>query len=384
MATQATSTSATLGEVVDLLHRWYPPSTAESWDAVGLVWGDRDAPCRRVAFAVDPVRPVADEAVAWGADLLVVHHPLFLKGVHGFTSATPKGRTLTRLAAGGCGLLTAHTNADGAAGGVSESLALALGMTGLEPLQPSPSRPLDKVVVFVPVSHADAVRAALQQAGAGELGDYDACSFTTTGTGRFRPLEGASPAIGAVGQLEEVEEERIEAVLPRGRRTSVVRALLAAHPYEEPAWDVYEVADAGHSATGTGRIGDIAPVSLRDLSAAVSSALPGPIGSVRVGGDLDRVVRRVAVVGGAGDFLLDSIAASDADVYLTSDLRHHPAAEFLEKDGPALIDVPHWAAEWTWLPVIARRLRESVIGAGGATVETRVSEIVTDPWQLRV
>ncbi len=373
-----------LGDVVDLLHEWYPPRAAEPWDAVGLVWGDRDAPCRRVAFAVDPALPVADEAVAWRADLLVVHHPLFLKGVHGFTAETAKGRTLGRLVGGGCGLLTAHTNADGARGGVSESLATTLGLRDLRPLLPAPGRPLDKIVVFAPASHAEAIRVALGEAGAGELGDYDSCTFTATGTGRFRPRAGASPTIGAVGELESVEEERIEAVLPRGRRTSVVRALLAAHPYEEPAWDLYEVADAGLATTGTGRVGEIAPVTLRDFAAAASAALPGPAGAVRVGGDLDRVVRRVAVLGGAGDSLLDAIATSDADVYLTSDLRHHPAAEFLEKDGPALVDVPHWAAEWTWLPVVAERLRTSLGTTPGATVETHVSEIVTDPWQLRV
>lgn len=369
-----------LRDVVSLLHGWYPPATADSWDAVGLVAGDPEQPVRRVLFAVDPVLPVAQEAAEWGADLLVVHHPLFLKAVHGVAATTPKGRTLATLIGAGCALLTAHTNADQALGGVSESLALALGLTDLAPIVPAPSGPLDKLTTYVPVADADALRAALAGAGAGRIGDYDQASFSTPGRGRFRPLEGADPAIGSVGDLETVEEERVEVVLPRARRASVVRALLDAHPYEEPAFDVVELADPGVAETGTGRIGSVPPTTLRAFAAAVSGALPQTAHGVRVAGDPDREVRRVAVCGGAGDFLLDTVARTDADVYVTSDLRHHPASEFRELDGPALIDIAHWAAEWTWLPVVEARLHATL----GDTLETRVSTACTDPWQFRI
>lgn len=370
----------TLRAVVDLLHTWYPPSTAESWDAVGLVVGDPEAVVSKVMFAVDPTEEVAREAVAWGADLLVVHHPLFLKPVNGFAATTPKGRTLHVLASGGCALLTAHTNADQAVGGVSEAMALALGLRDLGPLLPAPGEAMDKVTTYVPVADAERVRVALAEAGAGAVGDYDSCSFSSPGEGRFRPLAGAQPTIGEVGVPETVAEERVEAVLPRGRRASVVRALLAAHPYEEPAWDLVELADAGLAATGTGRVGDVAPTTLAGFAERVAQALPDTIGGVRVAGDLDRPVARVALVGGAGDFLLDTMATSDVDVYVTSDLRHHPASEFVEKGGPGLVDVSHWAAEWTWLPVVEERLRSHL----GTTVETRVSTLRTDPWTMLV
>ena len=370
----------TLAEVVDLLHGWYPPATADDWDAVGLVRGDPEAPVRRVLLAVDPTQPVADEAAGWDADLLLVHHPLFLKAVHGVPATTPKGRTLATLEAAGCALLTAHTNADGATYGVSESLALALGLTDLEPIRPAPAAPLDTLVVYVPVTHAEAVRDALAGAGAGEIGAYDHASFTSPGEGRFRPLAGATPTIGAVGALEVVDEVRIETVLPRARRGRVVRAMLAAHPYEEPAWNLVELADPGLATTGTGRVGDVEPTTLGDFAARVAAALPATASGLRIAGDPDRAVRRVAVAGGAGDFLLGDLAGSDADVFVTSDLRHHPAAEFLEQGGPALIDVPHWAAEWTWLPVVQARLADTL----GDTVESRVSRIVTDPWHTRL
>lgn len=368
-----------LSEVVDLVHSWYPPATADSWDAVGLVAGDPDAEVRKVALAVDATLEVAREAVEWGADLLLVHHPLFLTPVNSVAATTPKGRTLHTLTAGGCALLAAHTNADQAVGGVSQALAEAIGLRDLEPIIPAPAAPLDKIVTFVPHGAADAVRDALTGAGAGRTGDYDSCTYSTAGQGRFRPLPGANPTIGTVGEVETVEEVRIEAVLPRGRRGPVVAALLAAHPYEEPAFDVVELADPATTATGTGRIGSVGPMTLAEFAAGVDRALPETVQGVRVAGDPNRLVRRVAVCGGAGDFLLDRLAGSDCDVYLTSDLRHHRAGEFVEQNGPALVDVAHWAAEWTWLPVVQARLAQAL----GDRVETRVSTLRTDPWRFR-
>jgi len=375
-----------LADVVELLHGWYPPHTADDWDAVGLVHGDPDAEVRRILFAVDPAPQVAAEAASWDADLLVVHHPLFLKPVHGFAATTPKGRTLHTLASAGCALLTAHTNADRAVGGVSEALALALDLRDVRPLTATADGPVDKLVVFVPAPDADRVRAALAEAGAGRIGAYEHASFSTQGEGRFRPLDGASPTIGQVGGLEVVDEVRVEVVVPRARRSAVVGAMLAVHPYEEPAYDVVELADPGVGEAGVGRIGTVPQTTLQDFAETVARALPETAHGVRVAGDPGRVVRRVAVCGGAGDFLLDSVQRTDADVYVTSDLRHHRASEFLEHDGPALVDVAHWAAEWTWLPVLEARLREEWPGAGesaAATVEVRVSTICTDPWTTR-
>lgn len=373
----------TLNEILGLLDDWFPPATAQAWDAVGLVSGDPSSQVRKVLFAVDPSPEVAAEAADWGADLLVVHHPLFLKPVTGVAAVTAKGRTLATLTAAGCAVLTAHTNADQAVGGVSESMALALGLSDLRPLVPAREPSRDKLTVFVPADAAAVVRAALAESGAGHLGHYDQASFTSTGEGRFRPLEGANPMIGSVGNPEVVEEVRIEVILDRSLRAHVVAAMLAQHPYEEPAYDLTEIADIDSRTTGTGRFGTIEPVSLGEFAETVRDALPETFHGVRVAGDPDRQVRRVALCGGSGDFLLDQVATGDADVYVTSDLRHHPASEFREKAGPALIDVAHWAAEWTWLPVVQARL-EDALAASGAQVETRVSTINTDPWTMRL
>ncbi|HEY3605626.1 MAG TPA: Nif3-like dinuclear metal center hexameric protein [Sporichthyaceae bacterium] len=372
-----------LRDVLAVLDSLYDPRTAASWDAVGLVCGDPDAPVRRVLFAVDPVAAVAEEAREYGADLLVTHHPLFLRAVHGVAATTPKGRVVHRLLTGGCALLVAHTNADVARPGVSDALAAALGIPAGEPIEPDPGPARDKIVTFVPQDSAQRVLDALAAAGAGAIGDYDRCAFTVEGTGTFRPLTGANPTIGRVGTVETVAETRLEMVLPRARRAAVLAALRGAHPYEEPAFDVHELA-AEPSACGIGRICELPePEPLSAFVARAVRGLPRTVGGIRVAGDPDRPVRRVAVCGGAGDSLFGAVRAAGVDVYLTSDLRHHPASEALENGGPALVDVAHWAGEWPWLAHAADALRAGLAQrdpGGATTVEARVSTLVTDPW----
>jgi dinuclear metal center YbgI/SA1388 family protein len=362
-----------LRDVVDALDALYPPSWAESWDAVGLGVGDPDVVVRRVLFAIDPVAPVVAEAAERGADLLVTHHPLYLRGTTTVAATGPKGRLVHRLIGGGCGLFVAHTNADVAAPGVSDALAGALGLVDTRPLSPMAADPLDKLVVFVPVADADRVLDAVAAEGAGAIGDYDRCAWRTTGEGTFRPLPGASPTVGAVGEIASVEEARLEVVLPRGRRDAVVRALLASHPYEEPAYDVLELATV-LGPRGLGRVGRRPePMTLNELVRKAAAALPTTAWGVRAAGDPLQVVETLAVCGGAGDDQLTR-AAAVADAYLTADLRHHPASEAPE--GLALLDAAHWATEWPWLVEAAKQLSDAV------GVDTAVSEIVTDPWTL--
>jgi dinuclear metal center YbgI/SA1388 family protein len=375
-----------LADVIALVEGWYPPHRAEEWDAVGLVCGDPDADVRTILLAVDPVQAVADEAVALDADLLIVHHPLYLKATTTVAASTPKGRVVHDLIRGGCGLLTAHTNADSPAAGVSESIALALGLADLRPLEAEPVEPRDKVIVFVPVPDADRVRAALTEAGAGRIGDYDSASFSAPGVGRFRPLPGAQPSIGAIGELEAVDEIRVEVLVERRLRATVLAALVAAHPYEEPAYDVIELADLPDETRGSGRIGVLAePMPLRAFAELAARTFPPTAGGLRISGDPERTITTVALCGGSGDFLLETARTAGADVYVTSDLRHHPASESQEDGGPALVDVAHWAAESLWLPVLRDRLVSVLAESGlGDTVAVHVSTINTDPWTFRV
>ncbi|MFP5335766.1 MAG: Nif3-like dinuclear metal center hexameric protein [Actinomycetes bacterium] len=375
-----------LADVVAVLERLYPPRWAQGWDAVGLVCGDPDAPVRRVLLAVDPVADVVAEALAWDADLVLAHHPLLLRPVHGVAATSPKGRVVHDLVRSGCALYVAHTNADSARPGVSDALARIIGLEGLVPLSATPEDPLDKVVTFVPHEHASAVVDALAGAGAGSIGEYERCAWTTTGVGTFLPGAAASPSVGEPGRVEEVPETRVEMVLPRHRRDAVVAALRGAHPYEEPAFDVLELA-GWSSPRGIGRVGALeSPLTLAAFAEVVARALPHTAQGVRVAGDPEAVVERVAVCGGSGDSLFDAVRASGADAFVTADLRHHPASEAREEAAggpPYLVDVAHWASEWPWLHGAAERLASELLQLG-TTVEARVSELRTDPWTFRV
>ena len=276
----------TFAQVLAAVERLWPASLAESWDAVGPVAGRPEAPVRRILWAVDPVQAVADEAVEVGADLLLTHHPLLLRGATSMAATGHggafKGRVLHTLVENRVALLAAHTNADAAVGGVSDVLARTLGLVDLEPLAPS--------------------------AGGS-----------------------AAEGIGRVGRLPE-------------------------------------------------------PLSLAAFAALVHGVLPAVAAGVRVAGEAGAVVERVAVCGGAGDSLFDAVRAARADVYVTADLRHHPASEAREAAAltggrPFLVDVSHWASEWLWLPVGAAALEEA-LRASGRGVASIVSTRVSDPWDF--
>ncbi len=369
--------SVRLRDVIDVLDEAYPPQLAQSWDSVGLVCGDPTDVLDSVTIAVDATPTVVDEVPKAG--LLLAHHPLLLRGVDTVAASTPKGALIHRLIRTGRSLFTAHTNADSASPGVSDALAHALGLTVEAVLEPAPpTGGLDKWVIYVPAEHSEAVQAAVFEAGAGHIGDYSHCSWSVAGTGQFLPNDGASPAIGNVGTVERVAEDRFEVVAPARARAAVLSAMRAAHPYEEPAFDIFAlVVPSGHA--GLGRIGTLPqPEPLRDFVARVGATLPQTSWGVRAAGDPDAPVSRVAVCGGAGDSLLGNAAAAGVQAYVTADLRHHPADEHCRASQVALIDVAHWASEFPWCHQAADVLRSRF----GEALPVRVCTIRTDPWNV--
>ena len=368
-----------VADVVAVLDRHYDPTWAEPWDAVGLVCGDPLADVSRVHFAVDPVRPVVDEALSLGAQLLVTHHPLFLGGTTSVAATTAKGSVVHRLVSAGCALFVAHTNADVAAPGVSDALGAALGLNDLTPLEPQPGEARDKVVTFAPADAVDRLLDAMAAAGAGTIGNYERCAFLGDGIGTYQAGATAHPTVGRPGEVTRTPEVRLEMVAPRSRRTGVLRALLDAHPYEEPAWDVVELA-ALPEGRGLGRVGELPqPQRLEDLVQHVADALPATAWGVRATGDPRRPVRRVAVCGGSGGGLAAAAAQAGADVLLTADLKHHATSEAVDDHHIALVDAAHWATEWPWLAQAAQLL---LADDATATVATSISTIVTDPWTV--
>ncbi len=365
-----------LTDVIATLEKAYPPALAESWDSVGLVCGDPAEQVDKVLFAVDATESVVDEALEWGAQALVVHHPLLLRGVDTVGAHTPKGALLHKLIRGGCALFSAHTNADRAKPGVNDALAEALGLTITGPIEPAASAPLDQWVVIVPLNAGAQVQNAMFAVGAGAIGDYRECSWRVEGVGQFRPVAGANPHIGSLGRVETVREGRVEMVAERRLRKAVLEAMKEAHPYEEPAFDIIELASVPGE-LGIGRIGELAaPETLETFTERVRKALPETVWGVRAAGDPKRTIKRVAVCGGAGDSFLGTVAKLDVDVYVTSDLRHHPVDEHLRTGGPALVDVAHWASEFPWCAQAAGIVSTEL------DVEVRVSTARTDPWTV--
>jgi dinuclear metal center YbgI/SA1388 family protein len=357
-----------LADVVTELERWFPPELAEPWDSVGLTFGDPDAAVESVLLAVDPTAGIAAEAIERQVDLIVTHHPLWLSGVTALSGA--KGRFAQDLIHAGIAHFNAHTNADRANPGVNDALADALGLQDPRPLE-NRTCTLVRLTVYVPHADREQLIDTLAAAGAGTIGEYDRCAYATVGVGTFRPLAGADPHIGEVGRIEQVEEDRLEMVLPVPARAAVTAALLSAHPYEEPAYDFTEIlrVDPG---VGLGRVGGIRRQTLSHFADVVAHALPATAAGVRFAGDPDALVETVAVVGGSGASEL-SAASRVADVLVTADLKHHTVDEHLADGGCAVIDVAHWASEWPWCGQTANRLE--TLGLG-----THVSQQVTDPW----
>jgi dinuclear metal center YbgI/SA1388 family protein len=367
-------------DVMAIMDQLYPIHAAMDWDVVGLAIGSPQAVISKIIFTVDVTSSVVTQAADAGAELIIAHHPVLLRGVSAVTDDHPKGRLVRELLRHDISVYVAHTNADVAACGVASALADALGLTGSRPMVPD-ALTLDKIITFVPNDHVDAVLDALAAVGAGKLGPYDRCAYVSEGTGTFRPLAGSVPYLGTAGVIETVAERRIEMIMPRRARGSVVEALLRVHPYQTPAYDVIELADSPNPEVGLGRIGTLpGDMSVGRLADRLATVLLATAAGVRIGGDLDRLARTVAVLPGSGEDLLQTAHALGADAYITSDLRHHRASEALAwPDAPALIDTSHWAAEWTWLPVV-ERLVLSQLSNEGFDVDTQISRICTDPW----
>ena len=366
-----------------VLEQWYDPRRAESWDAVGLVCGDPDDNVDHVLLAVDAVPATVAEAMRVGAELLVSHHPLLLTPVHGVPADDPKGALVHRMIRARIAHYVAHTNADVANPGVSDALGDLLGLGNLRPLEPHPFDPDDKLVVFVPLADLVRVIDALAAAGAGRIGNYERCAWSATGIGTFRPEPAATPFTGQVGAVSEVAEARVEMVVPRGLRGDVLQALRAAHPYEEPAFDLYARLPEPAASIGIGRVGELpSATTLRGFVDLAVHALPPTTWGLRASGRPDRPVRTVAVCGGSGGSLVEAARTAGADAYLTADLRHHPAVEAVSErsaDAMGLVDAAHWATEAPWLSDVAARLRTRFAEEG---LKVTVSAEITDPWTL--
>lgn len=354
----------TAAEIAEVIEEHAPLWLAEESDNVGFQVGDPEAEVECVLVTTDVTAPVVVEAREMGAGLIVSHHPLIMPPLSAVRSDDLTGRVVADLIRGDIGLYVAHTNLDKAPViGTAAALAEVLGVADVAPLIHESGRRV-KLVVFTPEESAEGIREAMAAAGAGVIGDYTHCSFAAPGTGSFLGGERADPAVGEAGRLERVPELRLEMVCPRERASAAIAAMLAVHPYEEPAFDVIPLANV-EGEVGLGGIGDLRePRDLGELAAHVERALGGP--AARVSGPRDAVVQRVAVFPGSTGRAFPAVLHSDAEALVGGEIKHHWALAGLadpRRDRPlCTIEAGHHATERPVVGRIVAHLRE-ILGA---------------------
>ena len=326
--------------IIDVLERIAPPALQEDYDNSGLLVGEPHAEIQKVLVSLDVTEEVVEEARASGAGLIVSHHPIVFKPLRSLTGKDQVERTVMAALRAGIGLYAIHTNLDNVAHGVNAMMCRKLGLEGMQVLRPV-SGTLAKVATFVPHAHAEAVREAMFLAGGGRIGHYDECSFNQMGEGTFRAGNGAQPFVGQLGERHHEDETRVEMVVERWNVRKVAAAMKSAHPYEEVAHDVVML-DNAHPTAGSGGIGTFPePVEWSDFVGRVKSAFNAPI--VRHTNPPKKAIRRVALCGGTGSFLLSDAMRAGADVFLSSDFKYH---EFFGTEGQITIaDIGHAEAE---------------------------------------
>jgi dinuclear metal center YbgI/SA1388 family protein len=360
-----------LNELLTVLEEIAPTKYAEAWDNVGLLVGDPVQHIFKVLLTIDYTPEVAAEGMHGGCDVIVAYHPPIFEGLKRITAGSLIHDAIRR----GVAIWSPHTALDVAEGGTNDMLADVLGLEERQPLRPAAGKAgYCKLVVFVPPEAVEPVASALFEAGAGRIGNYNCCSFRSPGTGTFYGEEGARPAVGQAQRLERVEELKLEMVLPLERVGAAVKALRQAHPYEEPAFDLVQLAMPPEG-KGQGRIGMFAsPVPREELFDRIKRELV--VEHLLIAGpSTGPVVRAAVCAGSCGDLLNDAIAQG-ADLYLTGEVRHHDALKAAQR-GLTVVCALHSNSERAVLKRVARRIEQRLPGLG-----VRVSGKDRDPFVI--
>ncbi|WP_156290712.1 Nif3-like dinuclear metal center hexameric protein [Oceanobacillus salinisoli] len=361
--------------VFQLMEKWAPKSLAYDWDNVGLQVGSYNQRAKKIMVTLDVLETVVDEAIEKEVNLIVAHHPLLFKPLKQVNYDTPQGRIVKKLIDHQITVYAAHTNLDAANGGVNDMLSRTLGIEKTDLLLESTVQTLFKIAVYVPLSHADEVRDALSASGAGHIGNYSHCTFQTEGKGTFKPLEGTNPYIGTTNKLQFVEEVRMETIVQEDKLNAVITSMVKAHPYEEPAYDIYPLKNPGQR-YGVGRIGKLPyKMTLHDLCEQVKESLKMP--RLRVTGDLNKTVTNVAVLGGSGEKYIHAARQKGAEVYITGDMSFHMAQDAWQM-GLSVIDAGHYIEKVMKQETVMYLRRE----LNDRSIEIIASETNTDPFQF--
>ncbi|MBZ0137587.1 MAG: Nif3-like dinuclear metal center hexameric protein [Planctomycetes bacterium] len=358
--------------LVDFFDRLYPFALAEEWDNVGLIVGDSKAEVTGVALCLDVTHNVLDEAIENGCNVVVTHHPVIFRAIKRLNAGELQGGLVAKAFQHGISLVALHTNLDSAVGGLNDTLSELFGLREVKPLVDSGRERFYKLAVFVPPDHAEKVREAMCAQGAGVIGDYEHCSFSTPGEGSFRGVEGrTNPFTGTPGTLEKAGEVKLEVMLRREIAGRVISAMIGAHPYEEVAHDLIPLHNK-EGGTGLARIAKCDETTLDEFVRKVQGL---GILVTRVMGDPQKPIKRVALCSGAGSDFTGYAISQGADVYLTAELKHHHGLA-ADQRGMALIETDHYTLEQKHWPKLAALLKQQY-----PDLKTKVSERGPSLWR---
>lgn len=371
------SKQVNVGQLLEVLEKWVPKHYAFDWDSVGLQIGSYDQPISKVMVTLDVNEAVVDEAIENDIDLIIAHHPLLFKPIKKIDTTLSSGRILQKALTHNINIYASHTNLDIVSGGVNDLLSDQLGLIEQEILVPTIEQKFYKLSVYTPVDYAEPVYQTLANNGAGSLGDYSHCSFQSEGTATFKPLSGSQPFIGQENEQTTTPEVKIEMLVTKEQINALVKLLHEVHPYEQPAFDVIELANRGE-VLGLGRIGRLTKsMDLLSFAEYVKEQLSVP--GLRIVGDQDRLVEKVAVLGGSGEKYISQAKKMGADVFVTGDITFHQAQD-ADALGLALVDPGHHV-EKVMVKAVSNYLNEQ-IKRQGYKVEVINSLTNTEPFQF--
>ncbi len=330
----------TVAQVTSIIESFSPLDLQESYDNAGLAIGSPNTEVKGILIALDVTPEIIDEAIATGCNLIIAHHPIIFNGLKRITGATLTERTVIKAIQNNIAIYAAHTNLDSVWGGVSHQLAKKLNLTSIEVLSQAENQ-LVKLVTFAPTSAVQKVQQALFNSGAGNIGNYDNCSYNTEGQGTFRGNESTNPFVGEQGKLHVEPETRIEVVVPKPILSKVVRALKNAHPYEEVAYDIYPIENKNPKA-GLGVIGILTePINAEDFLHQIKKVFNCSI--IKHSNINKPQVKKIALCGGSGSSLLRNAISQNADVFITADVKYH--SFFETENNILLVDIGHYESE---------------------------------------
>ncbi len=358
-------------EIVSFLEAWAPNIYQEDYDNAGLIVGDSNTEVAKILITLDVTEAVVNEAISKGANLIIAHHPIIFKGLKKLNGKNYVEKTVLLAIKNDIALFASHTNLDHIVGGVNWKIAEKIGLKNLEILSPKPQTLL-KLTVFVPENYSAQLLNTLYESGAGNIGNYENCSFTSQGIGQFTPKEGAKPNIGIINRQERVQESKIEVILPMHLQVAVLEAMFQAHPYEEVAYFLTKLENQNQE-IGAGAIGEL-DFEMDENEFLTHLKQSMKLNTIKYTPIANKKIKKVAICGGAGSFLLKNARGKNADAFVTADYKYH---EFFDAEGQILIaDIGHYESE-----VYTKELIHFKISNKFSNFATLLSETNTNPIQ---